>query len=111
MSRPAVAVDILRIWCERGRELYEFFAPFRPLHIFTPIDGRGARFKVSVLPGMADRMPRMFESNLDGEQVFIQLEVTEDYRRRERRPNQFGFAPIGPETKAMAGGHDLEDTE
>ena len=78
MARQVTAQDVHLILNAHEAELAKLFANVSPVHLSRPPDGRG--IKVSVLPSLKDKVPRIIEFELNGEQIVIPLRAEEDYQ-------------------------------
>jgi hypothetical protein len=77
--REATGNEILRILREQSTELpNKIHVPAAQFSM--PVDGKGARIRVSVRVGESAGIAESFVCPLDGEDLVVRVEVVEDYQ-------------------------------
>ncbi|NVB43355.1 hypothetical protein G6O69_36355 [Pseudenhygromyxa sp. WMMC2535] len=80
MARSATNADVVNVMYEQVDRLRRTIG-VAPIRLARASNGDGApRLKVSVVPGMAAKVPTSVTLKIRGEEVEIPLEACEDYR-------------------------------
>jgi hypothetical protein len=80
MTEAARFGDLRRVLAEHADDLLRRLN-IGPVNLSLPVDGKGDRIKVSVLPGKETSVPENVEVELDGRHLLVKLQGVGDYQK------------------------------